>query len=143
TTSELAGQKPLPFNGIYTMTKSALETYADSLRLELQLIGVKVINIKPGAFDTQMVSSTDAQAKQLMKNTKLYKMGAQKFVAVMHSQTGGAKDPDVLAKVFHKALTAKCPRMTYYKNASVGLKLYSIMPRRLQAFVIRLILKSK
>ena len=142
TTSELAGQKPLPFNGIYTMTKSALETYADSLRLELQLIGIKVITIKPGAFNTQMVSSTDAQAKALMKNTKLYKMGTERFVSIMHSQTGTAKDPLVLAKLFYKVLSVNRPHLTYYINASYGLKMYSAMPRRLQAFVIRRILKG-
>ncbi len=142
TTSELAGQKPLPFNGIYAMTKTALQCYADSLRLELQLLGIKVVTVKPGAFDTNMVSSTQNQAKQMCENTKLYKMGTKRFMSIMQSKTGTAKDPKELGKVFYKALTAKRPRMTYYKNAGLGLKMYSALPRRLQAFAIRRILKG-
>lgn len=142
TTSELAGQKPLPFNGIYTMTKTALECYADSLRLELQFLGYKVITVKPGAFDTQMASKTNSQANSLMHNTKLYKMSTKRFVDIINSQTGTAKHPKVLAKVFYKALTKKNPKLTYYKNAEIGLKLYSILPRRLQMFVLRRILQA-
>lgn len=140
TTSELAGQKPLPFNGIYTMTKTALECYADSLRLELAFLGYKVITVKPGAFDTQMASKTNYQANSLMNKTKLYKMSTKRFVDIINSQTGTAKDPKMLAKVFYKALTKKNPKLTYYKNAEIGLKFYSILPRRLQEFILRKIL---
>ncbi len=142
TTSELAGQKPLPFNGIYAMTKTALQCYADSLRLELSLLGINVITIKPGAFDTNMVSGTIKQAEQMCENTKLYKMGTKRFLSIIQSKTGTAKNPKELAKVFYKALTAKHPRLTYYKNAGLMLKLYSALPRRLQMFVISRILKG-
>lgn len=142
TTSELAGQKPLPFNGIYTMTKTALECYADSLRLELAFLGYKVITVKPGAFDTQMSSKTNSQANSLMKNTKLNKMSTKRFVDIINSQTGTAKDPEVLAKVLYKALIKKIPKLTYYKNAGIGLKFYSILPRRLQGFVLRKMLHA-
>ena len=37
TTSELAPLDPLPFTGVYAVTKSALDKYAYSLRMELQL----------------------------------------------------------------------------------------------------------
>lgn len=142
TTSELAGQKPLPFNGIYTMTKSALECYADSLRLELALLGYKVITVKPGAFDTQMASKTSNQAISMMSKTKLYKLSTKRFFDIINSKTGTAKDPKVLAKVFYRALTKKNPRLTYYKNAGFGLKLYSILPRKLQVFILRRILQA-
>ena len=42
TTSELAPLDPLPFTGIYAVTKGALDKYAYSLRMELQLLGIKV-----------------------------------------------------------------------------------------------------
>ena len=47
--SELAPLNPLPFNGIYTVTKAAVEKYAYSLRMELQLLGHSVSVIRlPG-----------------------------------------------------------------------------------------------
>jgi NAD(P)-dependent dehydrogenase (short-subunit alcohol dehydrogenase family) len=39
-TSEVAVLKPLPFNGLYSITKTALEAYAHSLRYELALVGI-------------------------------------------------------------------------------------------------------
>ena len=41
TSSELAPLDPLPFNGIYSLTKNTLENYALSLRHELNLLVAK------------------------------------------------------------------------------------------------------
>ena len=49
TTSELAPLDPLPFTGIYAVTKAALDRYAYSLRMELQLLGIKVSVLRAGA----------------------------------------------------------------------------------------------
>ena len=142
TTSEVANLKPYPFNGMYCMTKTALECYADTLRLELQLIGIRVINIKPGPFKTDMLKNTNTEAENLVKNTKLFKVGTKQFVSIINSKKGVAKDPGALAEVYYKALTSKHPRFTYYKNAGLGLKTFSKLPRRLQAALIRLVLKE-
>lgn len=50
TTSELAPLDPLPFTGIYAITKSTLDKYAYSLRMELQLLGICVSVIRAGLF---------------------------------------------------------------------------------------------
>ena len=39
TSSELAPLDPLPFTGIYAITKAAVEKYAYSLRMEMNLLG--------------------------------------------------------------------------------------------------------
>ena len=56
TTSELAPLSPLPFTGIYAITKTALDRYAFSLRMELQLLGIDVSVIRPGAVKTELLS---------------------------------------------------------------------------------------
>lgn len=141
TTSELAWQKPLPFNGIYSLTKTALDCYADSLRLELMLLGIPVITIRPGPFQTQLVNTSGKEMMRLCEKTTLYQIGAQRFRAIMDSQTQTAKDPSVLAAVIYKALTSRRPRYVYTKNAGFLLKLYSALPRRLQALALKQLLK--
>lgn len=143
TTSELEGLKPFPFNGMYSMSKTALGCYTDSLRLELQLLGIKVITVRPGAFHTKLVDGTHAQMRRMCEKTKLYKVGTKRFAQVMHSRTGNAKDPRLLAKVYHKAVTAKRPRLVYTKNTSRVIRLYAALPRRLEVWAIRMILKVK
>ena len=56
TTSELAPLAPLPFTGLYAITKSSLDKYAYSLRMELQLLGITVSVLRPGAVKTDMLS---------------------------------------------------------------------------------------
>jgi len=55
TTSELAPLDPLPFTGIYAVSKSALDKYAYSLKMELQLLGVSVSVLRAGAVSTNML----------------------------------------------------------------------------------------
>ena len=140
TTSELAGQKALPFTGIYAFTKTALQCYADSLRLELALLGVPVIELRPGAFRTQMTTEPSRELDKLQQSTQLYGEGLKKIRPLMDSRIGKEKDPEVLAKVVYRTVTAAKPRLRYSANASFLLKVYSAMPRRVQVFAIRRLL---
>ena len=56
TSSELAPLTPLPFTGIYAVTKTAVEKYAFSLNMELQLLGISVSVLRPGAVKTGLLS---------------------------------------------------------------------------------------
>jgi NAD(P)-dependent dehydrogenase (short-subunit alcohol dehydrogenase family) len=49
----------MPFNGPYTMSKYALEAYADCLRRELLTRGVKVAVIQPGSFRSGLLRNAD------------------------------------------------------------------------------------
>ena len=61
TTSELAPLDPLPFTGLYGVTKCALDRYAFALGMELQLLGISVSVLRAGAVSTGMLgASTDA-----------------------------------------------------------------------------------
>ena len=46
----------MPFTGPYSMSKRALEAYADSLRRELSSLGIRVSVIQPGAFRTALLA---------------------------------------------------------------------------------------
>ena len=72
TTSELAPLDPLPFTGIYAVTKSALDKYAYSLRMELQLKEIGVSVLRAGAVTTGMLSVSTAALERFHKKTNLY-----------------------------------------------------------------------
>jgi len=50
--SSLAGHVPLPFQGLYSATKFAIEAYSATLRMELRPFGIAVSMIEPGDFAT-------------------------------------------------------------------------------------------
>ncbi|MBO4501681.1 MAG: SDR family oxidoreductase, partial [Clostridia bacterium] len=82
-TSELAVRDPLPFTGIYSVTKTALDKYAYALRMELQLLGIHVSVLRAGAVDTGMLGDSTRQLDRFCAETKLYKCNAARFKAIV------------------------------------------------------------
>ena len=83
TTSELAPLDPLPFTGIYAVTKGALDKYAYSLRMELQLIGISVSVLRAGAVDTGMLGASTDALDRFCENTELYTCNAERFKRII------------------------------------------------------------
>jgi len=52
--SSISGTLSGPLYGIYSMSKHALEAYTDSLAIEMDLLGVKVIGVEPGNYKTNI-----------------------------------------------------------------------------------------
>ena len=143
TASELAPLDPLPFNGIYSMTKRALDGYCHSLALELDLIGTKVITLYPGAYGDGMTTAAVKSMERMSKCSKLYPDIADRFRRIVMNETGGAKPPEALAKKIVRIAEKRCPRFRYFMNNSLKLKLFSALPMGAQAKALRLLLKGK
>ena len=73
TSSEVAPLDPLPFNGIYSLTKNTLENYALSLRQELNLLDIDVVIMRPGAINTGLIDESIENVKRISNETILYK----------------------------------------------------------------------
>ena len=52
--SSISGTLSGPLYGIYSMSKHALEAYTDSLAIEMDILGVKVISVEPGNYKTNI-----------------------------------------------------------------------------------------
>lgn len=142
TSSELAPLDPLPFTGIYGITKTTLEKYAFSLRMELNLLGIPVSIIRPGAVKTGLLNvSTDALEK-FVENTKLYKCNATRFKGIVDSVESKHVPAEVIGEIVLKALTDKTPKYIYNVNRNPLLRLLNALPQKMQVFAIGLILKS-
>ena len=139
-TSEVATFDPMPFNGLYNVSKTALECYAQALRQELNLIGQKVITIRPGAIETNLSSGSLVDTEELSNNTILYKKQATKFVAITKKFMGKPLKPERLAKLIYKVANKKYPKISYKIHQNIGLVLLNLLPKRLQCFIIKLIL---
>lgn len=142
TTSELAPQKIMPFNGLYMLTKSALDKYAQGLRAELSLLGVKVITVRPGSINTNMINKSNSEMYDLCARSVLYKNNTQKFYKIMNSISSKSVPPKKLAKLVYKAVNATKPRNVYKINQSFLLKLFSVLPENLRNKILCKILKS-
>lgn len=141
TTSELAPLDPLPFTGIYAITKAALDKYAYSLCMELQLKGITVSVLRAGAVKTGMLGASTDALSRFCEKTELYTCNAKRFRAVVDSVESRCIVPERIAKKCERILKKRRPAFAYAINRNPLLLLLNALPKRLQLFVIRLILK--
>ena len=139
-TSEVAGMAPMPFNGLYNVTKTALESYAQALRQELNLLGQKVVTIRPGAVATPLSDGSVKATADLADTTVLYQKQAKRFSSIAAKFMGKPIAPKVLGTLIYKATVAKHPKLTYKKHRNPGLVMLSWLPIRWQCAVIKLLL---
>ena len=142
-TSEVATYAPMPFNGLYNVSKTALDSYADALRQELNLLGQRVIAIRPGAIETPLANASLSATEALAASTVLYRREAKHFSSLVSRFTGTPMKPERLAALIYKAATVKHPRIAYSKNRNAGLVMLSILPRRVQCAIIKFLLNRK
>lgn len=108
--SSIGGLMGLPFQGFYSASKFAVEGLCESLRLETDPFGIKVVVVRPGDFSTGFTASrkktVDAEAAQIYKS---YEASMKKIEL---DETGGMK-PIVLARQISCIIRMKDPRYAY------------------------------
>ena len=142
-TSEVAGLDPLPFNGAYSVTKTALDAYAQALRQECALLGQRVVTVRPGAIATPLAAGSLRATERLAEETVLFREGAARFLTITRRFMGTPHSPESIAKTMTRAITARRPRTTYARFFNPGLVLLSLLPLSWQCAAVRLLLRNK
>ena len=139
--SELAPLHPLPFTGVYAVTKTALEQYSAALNMELQLLGHRVIVIRPGAVNTGMLPASTRKLDEFCEHTRLYRLNAARFKRIVDRIEARSVPPEKIASVVSRALSSTRPRLVYNVNHNPLLLLMNVLPQKAQLAIIRRILK--
>lgn len=103
----LAGLVGVPYQGIYTASKYALEGYSISLRYELRNFGIFVSLVDPGDFHTNILIETPSNP------ISDYDEIRERTNAIHDSNVRNGPPPDPIAKVVLKAVEARAPRLRY------------------------------
>ncbi len=141
TTSELAPLDPLPFTGIYAVTKAALDKYAYSLRMELQLLGITVSVIRAGAVKTGMLGASTDALDRFCQRTRLYRYNSKRFHRIVDSVEAKCIPPERMAGKAAAILKKKKPAFAYSINRNPLLLMLNALPQRTQLWIIRRVLK--
>lgn len=131
----------LPFNGLYTASKRAVEAYSDSLRRELGYLGMRVVTIRPGSFSTTMTASTGTTFDRLVETSERFSGIYRRLKPMMVNATKNAGDPARLAALVGKAVRAKRPRRAYWIKNDLRVGLLSALPAGATDLVFRCFLK--
>ena len=108
--SSIGGLVGLPFQGMYSASKFAIEGYCEALRLEIRSFGINVTTIEPGDFAT----SFTAQRKSVDNPEvhKVYPGYSKSLESIEHDETTGLK-PEFLAKKISRIIRKKRPGYHY------------------------------
>lgn len=143
TSSELAPLDPLPFTGLYGITKTTIERYAYSLRMELQLLNLQVSVIRLGAVDTSLLDVSTTKIDNFEKQTKHYQYNAGRFKKITNKVESRKIPPAKIANLAFKIANKKKPKYIYKINRNPLLLILNALPQRFQNWVIKKILTSK
>lgn len=128
--SSVGGIMPLPYQAMYSATKSGVEVFSRALANEVKEYKIKVCAVLPGDTKTGF---TDARVCE-GENAR-----AKKSVEKMAKDERHGKSPDVVAKVIYKCCKKKNPPLRVTVGASYKLLVFlqRILPVRLVNFIIR------
>ena len=139
--SSIGGLMGLPYQGLYSASKYAIEGYCEALRLELRGTGIFVTVVEPGDFSTGFT----AQRKSVSgpEVAAAYPGYARSLASIEHDELSGLK-PDYLAGKIAKIVKAKRPPYniiiaSFVQKLSVWVK--AIVPRRTFAWILSLYYK--
>lgn len=139
--SSLGGVQGLPFSGLYSATKFAVEGMTEALRLEAGRFGVKVVLVEPGDFRSAL-----ATRRILVKPGASYRSFYKKLKEAQDKDEAKAGDPVLVAKLLEKIIESSNPTLRH----SVGMlsqrmiiPLKKILPQRLFEAVLRIALPIK
>lgn len=130
------------FNGLYSMTKYAVEAYSDALRRELQLYGMKVIIVRPGPVMTPLLLSNRSCFCEAAERSTYFKPQLEKIAGLVDGEQRKAVKPEVIARVVCRALYTRNPRLRYTINNDLSRRILAALPPKIADKLFYTILKK-
>ena len=121
--SSIGGRVANPGLSAYVASKFAVEGFSESLALEADLFGVRVVLIEPGTFKTEIFESNKEMAAASRDPASPYfavTQALEKKVDALVARHGA--DPQQVADVILKALTVPKPRLRYLVGSDAKLQ---------------------
>lgn len=122
--SSIGGLMGLPYQGMYSASKFAIEGYCEALRLEVRQFGIHVTVINPGDFSTGFTAQRDKVSSA--EALAAYPGYSKSMESIEHDENSGLK-PDRLARRISRIVCKRHPRnryiiATFIQKTSVVLK---------------------
>jgi len=108
--TSIAGYMGLPFRGIYSATKGALEIVTEAIRMEVKSFGIEVTNVAPGDFATNIASGRYHTA---VFEDSPYKETYQSNLDLMDAHVDSGSNPIEMAEAIYKIINTKKPKIHY------------------------------
>ncbi|MCX2719416.1 SDR family oxidoreductase [Lentiprolixibacter aurantiacus] len=108
--TSIAGYMGLPFRGVYSASKGALELVTEALRMETQGFDIRITNLAPGDFATNIASGRyHAPVKEGSPYQEVY----QNSLDLMNAHVDSGQDPIKVAEKTYTIIKSHNPKVHY------------------------------
>ena len=109
--TSIAGYLGLPFQSIYCASKASLNLLGESLNMELKNFNVKIVNLAPGDYKTEII---DNRRDSILDNNSPYNPEYSSFTkAITRGMSKKGNDPREIADMVFKIINSKNPKIHY------------------------------
>lgn len=137
--SSLGGLFGLPFQGLYSASKFALEGLTESLRMETRAHGINVVLIEPGDVRTAITRNRIVAAAA--RNGSAYGAAFQDALAVIEKEEGNGVTAASVASLVGRITAASRPRLRYTVGHA-GQRVTVVLKRALPGALFERVLMS-
>lgn len=134
--TSIAGYMGLPFRGVYSSSKSALERVTESIRMEVKKFGIKITNIAPGDFATNIAAN---RYHTPVFEDSAYKEVYQKNLDLMDAHVNSGGDPIKIAKKVYRIINKSNPKIHYKVGSFIeelSIVLKQVLPNKIYEYMI-------
>lgn len=126
--SSISGLHGSPSISSYSASKHALEGWSESLRIEVNLLGIKVVLVEPGSFDTGVWTQGAVMAQDAKKSTSPNFQRSLRMRELIHKIPKA--DPVIVARAIAGIAQNPNPKLRYVigRDAWMQLAMKRILP---------------
>jgi NAD(P)-dependent dehydrogenase (short-subunit alcohol dehydrogenase family) len=140
--ASVAGRVGTPMLGAYSGSKFALEGFSESLRIETHSLGIRVVLVEPGAFDTDIWTRNVLIGKNALDDNSPNKERSQRFAEFVKQGAGKRRDAREVARLILRIANDPNPKLRYLigGDAKMQVWLKRLMPwRRYERMVAKFV----
>ena len=112
--TSIAGFMGLPFRSAYSATKGALGLTTEALRMELKEFNIKLSNVAPGDFATNIATG---RFHVPYRKDSVYAQNYGKSLKMMDEHVDAGEPPEIMAEAVYAIMQKKNPKVHYKVGA--------------------------
>ena len=135
--SSIGGVIGLPFQGLYSASKFAVEGLTEALYKEVRSFGIRVVLIEPGDFFTAFTANRKITAQS--QTNPAYKNQFEHTLGIIESDEKNGASPEKIARLLVKIIRDPNPRLRYrvgFLSQKIAVTLKKFLPQKLFDWII-------
>lgn len=140
--ASVSGRVGTPMLGAYCSSKFALEGFSESLRIETHSLGIRVVLVEPGAFDTDIWTRNVQIGEGALDPNSPNKERSQRFAEFVKGSSKNRRDAREVARLILRIANDPNPKLRYLigGDAKMQVWLKRLMPwRRYERMVAKFV----